>query len=460
MDSLKDTEVYAPNYKNGEKVVLIRYPHAGVFEIPELVVNNNNKSAIDILGKNPVDAIGINSRVAAQLSGADFDGDTVTVIPVNSRVKITTRKPLDELKNFDPQEAYAAYPGMPKSDADHGFYKQRQMGEVSNLITDMTLKGADYSEIARAVKHSMVVIDAEKHNLDWRRSFEENRIAELKKEYQGGERSGASTIVSKSKSEYRDHMRKETPGITTRNTDPDTGEKIITYAPEFYTDKNGKTQERFYKTTKMDMTKDAMTLVSDTNNPKEVAYAEYANSLKALANSARKEYMTTTSTKKSRSAAEVYAPEVSSLLAKLNEAEKNAPKERLAQLRANQVWKAKRDANPNMDKDEAKKIKQQALVAARNSVHTVSRKDRFADITDREWQAIMSGAVSSNTITRILNNADPDKLRSLAMPKNTQTISDAKVARIKAYASSGYTQAEIAEKVGISATSVSKILKS
>lgn len=37
---------------------------------------------------------------------------------------------------------------------------------VSNLITDMTVEGASLTEIARVVKHSMVVLDAEKHNRD------------------------------------------------------------------------------------------------------------------------------------------------------------------------------------------------------------------------------------------------------------------------------------------------------
>ena len=43
------------------------------------------------------------------------------------------------------------------------------MGEISNLITDMTLAGATEPELARAVKHSMVVIDAAKHELDYKK---------------------------------------------------------------------------------------------------------------------------------------------------------------------------------------------------------------------------------------------------------------------------------------------------
>ena len=181
--SLKDNEIYAPNYENGEEVVLIRYPHAGPFEMPRLRVNNNNEEGRKLLG-NAKTAVGINSHVAAQLSGADFDGDTVTVIPTKG-VKIRTAKYLSDLEGFDPKTRYSAYEGMPKTGPETGFHKQMQMGKVSNLITDMTIRNATEQEIARAVKHSMVVIDAEKHNLDWRASEKDNGIKELNKKYQG-----------------------------------------------------------------------------------------------------------------------------------------------------------------------------------------------------------------------------------------------------------------------------------
>ena len=80
---LKENEIYAQNYKNGDVVALIRYPHSGIFEIPILTVNNNSKVAKDILGKAK-DAVGINPKTAQQLSGADFDGDTAMVIPMKS----------------------------------------------------------------------------------------------------------------------------------------------------------------------------------------------------------------------------------------------------------------------------------------------------------------------------------------------------------------------------------------
>lgn len=154
--SMKDNEVYAPNYKNGETVALVRYPHGGTFEIPILTVNNKQAEARRILGNTPKDAIGINSKVAERLSGADFDGDTVMVIPCNSgksKVKITSTPPLKGLEGFDPKLEYGGKPA--------GTFKpmkntQKEMGVISNLITDMTLKGATQDELARAVRHSMV----------------------------------------------------------------------------------------------------------------------------------------------------------------------------------------------------------------------------------------------------------------------------------------------------------------
>ena len=101
--ALKETEVFAPNYRDGEKVALVRYPHAGTFEIPVLTVNNKNQSAISILGRNIRDAIGINPKVAERLSGADFDGDQVVVIPTGGKVNIKSTRALDGLKDFDPK---------------------------------------------------------------------------------------------------------------------------------------------------------------------------------------------------------------------------------------------------------------------------------------------------------------------------------------------------------------------
>ena len=468
LTTLKDNEIFAPNYRPGEEVVLIRYPHGGIFEIPRLKVNNNNPEGKRVITTSAQDAVGINSRVAERLSGADFDGDTVLVIPVNDKIKIKTAPPLDGLKNFNPREQYKGYKGMKVISSQQ---KQKEMGVVSNLITDMTLKGATSDEIARAVRHSMVVIDAEKHKLDWKRSYEENNIAELKRLYQnnGDGRYGASTLISRAKSEERVPQRS-----AYFHVNPETGEKIFTETGRTYKkvkrnpdgsikrDKDGNAiisvEPRMTKSTKMAETKDAYSLSSGT--AKEAIYADYANKLKALSNKARKESISTKTTPYSKTAHEVYSKEVSSLNAKLNIAKKNAPRERQAQLLANAIVKEKRRENPNMDKDDIKKCRVQALNTARNRMGSSSRKTRNIDITPREWEAIQSGAVNKTTLEDILKNTDLDVIKQLATPRNTPALTQAKINRAKSMAASGYTNSQIADILGVSTSTVSKAINS
>ncbi len=450
--SLKDTEVYAPNYKDGETVALIRYPHGGTFEIPILKVNNKQREAKRKLG-NALDAIGINSKVAERLSGADFDGDTVMVIPTGGKIKITSTDPLKGLKGFDPKLEYG---GKPEGTFKQMKNTQTEMGKISNLITDMTLKGATKSELARAVRHSMVVIDAEKHHLDYKQSEKDNGIAALKKKYQGyvaedGEvKGGASTLISRAKSEVSVPKRKGSP-----KTDPTTGELVWKIDEDrFYTDrKTGKTVERRQKSTQMAEERDPFKLSSGT--PQEEAYAAYASQMKSLANQARKEILSTGKIAYSASAKETYAKEVASLSSKLNIALKNAPRERQAQVMANSVVAAKKKDNPAMTSDEIKKAGQQALSAARAAV---GAKRTPIIITDREWQAVQAGAITENKLTQIINHADIDVLRSYATPRAMTTLSTAKINKISSMNASGYTTAEIAESLGVSTTTVGKYL--
>lgn len=462
--SMKDDEVYAPNYHDGEKVALIRYPHGGTFEIPILTVNNKQKDARRMLGNTPADAIGINSKVAERLSGADFDGDTVMVIPTrgngrNRNVNITSTPPLKGLKDFDPKAEYPERDGMrymknPVTGTDN---TQKEMGVISNLITDMTLQGANTDEIARAVRHSMVVIDAAKHRLDYKKSEADNGIAELKKKYQGHYdengryHEGAATLISRASSEQQVPKRRGSPII-----DKETGEQSWKLAGETYVDKKtGKVKERTQSSTKMAETKDARTLSSGTIQ--EELYAEYANRLKAMANEARLEMIHTDRLEYSSSAAVTYRQEVSALKAKLNTAELNRPRERKAQTMASATVKAKKQDNPDMSKKELKKVSQQALVEARSKV---GAERTVVDITDREWEAIQAGAISDTLLSRILNHVDIDQLRERATPRSTTTLSDAKIALLKARAASGYTNAEIAASLGISASTVSRYLNS
>lgn len=442
--SLKENEIYAPNYRDGEQVVLIRHPHGGKFEIPQLVVNNRHPDAKRIIG-NAKDAVGINPKVAAILSGADFDGDTVIVIPNSPKVGIRTSAPLKALKDFDPKEAYKGYEGMPIMKKES---IGRYMGDISNLITDMTIKGATESEIARAIRHSMVVIDAHKHGLNYKQSYIDHGIAALKEKYQGSPRAGASTLISRASAEERIPAVKKEYKI-----DPETGKKILIPTGETYVDKKtGKTVLRTTKTTKMAATDDAFTLSSGT--PMETIYATHANKLKALANQARKEYLNTGTTPYSPTANKIYSKEVASLNAKLNVALKNAPLERQAQIIANQIVKLKKEANPGMDKDELKKIKTQALNEARNRV---GAKKQQISITDREWEAIQAGAISNNKLTKILNNADLDQIKQLATPKTKFSLTPAKKKRALSMLKTGYTYAEIADALGIPVSTVSNL---
>lgn len=451
--ALKDTEVYAPAYKDGEKLALVRYPHGGTFEIPVLTVNNKNKSAISILGKDIADAIGINPKVAERLSGADFDGDQVVAIPTNSRVKIKSTPALKDLEGFNPKEAYPETPGMKYMSKSE---TQKQMGVVSNLITDMTLKGASESEIARAVKHSMVVIDAEKHKLNYKQSEKDNGIAELKKKYQGytdsdgHEVGGASTLLSRRKQDVRVNERQGSGVI-----DSATGKVTYKETGRTYVDKDGKTVKATTKSKLLLETEDVRTLSSGT--PQENAYADYANKMKALANQARKEYKSSGNLKYSSSAAKTYQSEVESLKAKLNVAAKNAPKERRAQAMANSVVKAKMQANPDMSKEEIKKLKQIAINDARLAVGASGKESRI-NLTDREWEAIQAGAISDSKLSQILRYADADDVKQRATPRNSTQLTTAKVNKVKAMAASGYTVAEIAEALGISSSSVSKYI--
>lgn len=455
IDKLKETEIYAPNYKDGEQVALIRYPHGGTFEIPILTVNNKNASAKSILGPNIKDAVGINSKVAERLSGADFDGDQVVVIPTNDKVRIKSTNALKGLENFDPKTEYSTEGRtgvrlMKKSEV------QKEMGMVSNLITDMTLKGAPESDVVRAVKHSMVVIDAHKHKLDYKQSEKDNGIAELKSKYQrrvdedgNVKEGGASTLISRKKQDVRIPERQGSGVI-----DSETGKVIYKESGRTYPDKKtGKIKVATETVKLMSVTDDAFTLSSGT--PQENAYASYANKMKELGNQARKEYKATGRIAYNSAARETYKEEVDHLLAQLNVAAMNSPRERRAQVIANSEIKAKQQANPDMDKKELKKTAQIAINNARASVGA-SGKDSRITISDREWEAIQAGAISDSKLTEILRYTDQDAVKQRATPRTTSTLSQAKVNKINSMVASGFTNAQIAEALGVSTSTVSK----
>jgi len=497
--TLKDNEVYAPNYKDGETLALVRFPHGGLFEIVVAKVNNRNKQGQSIMGKNPSDAIGLNKHNADILSGADFDGDTVMCIPCNdpefSDTKIMHRPPLEALEGFDPKLEYGynspPVKRMERVKQKDGTYKeeevthyfrngvefkpmkrtQMEMGKVSNLIMDMTLKGASFDELAMAVRHSMVVIDAEKHHLDWQASEKDNHIAELKKKWQhrvdedDSEHSGASTLITRAKSPTRIAKPTGAPHI-----DPETGKLYYTESqlkPQTYVDKNGKTQIRTIEVNLLDTVDDARKLIStyDKNHPdevyarspKEAAYAQYSNMLRAMANEARKTMVSTPNIEFNRAAEKEYHEEAQHLLSELLLSEMNAPRERMAQLYARGVVLAKKEDNPDMTKKEIKKASNQALVNGRLKFGASRHK---IDISPREWEAIQAGAISPTKLTSILKYADPDKVREYATPRSSVTFTAGQKAQIRRMIlSEDRPLSEIAEKFNVSVSTINKMKK-
>lgn len=457
INKIKENEAYCPTYENGTQLALIRFPHAGTFEIPIVTVNNKNLHGKRNLGQIQ-DAIGINAKVAEQLSGADFDGDTVMVIPISDKVNIKSTRPLKALEGFDPKTAYAVPEGNPnnvrimkKED------KQKEMGIISNLITDMTLRGADEKELARAVKHSMVVIDAEKHKLDYKRSERENGIQELKQKWQirvdeeGNEKyGGASTLLSRRKQTVRVPERRGSVRV-----DKETGEYIYKESGRTFTDpKTGKERLAEDTVSLISETKDARTLSSGTIQ--ENLYADFSNKLKAMANQARKEAVNMKGIQRDPQAAKTYATEVASLKEKYNNMIANKPKERKAMLIANANIKAKiqeQGLNPAIDKKEIKKISSVEMQRARDSVGASGCKSKVT-FTDKEWEAVQAGAISDNMLTKFLNSSDSDEIVKRAMPKTTSVMSSAKMSKAKAMLRSGYTYKEIAQACGVPESTV------
>ena len=554
--SIPDGKCYATNYQDGTQVVLIRHPHEGIMQIPKLTVDNSNAEARKAIG-NARDAIGINAKAAEQLSGADFDGDTTIVIPITERNKVQVAKAQKELIEFDAKEVYPGYEGMKRMTPHQ---KGIEMGVISNLITDMTLKGAPMSDIVRATKYSMTVIDAEKHGLDYKRAAKELRIDELKNEWQYNSDGthGASTIISKAKSEERVGERKDynltrrtdKPSIdpvtgekiyeytnkenqkvklkssirqedgsvifvdriqTDRGTgqhyyistdasgakkknyfddsqytkgkevfvnldkktgkyyyiseDPSTKKKVRTYVTEENTSGDIKNQVRTTKSTKMAEATDAYKLTSggSKENPGtriEAIYAEYANTMKSYANQARLEWLNTPNLKMNKEAKAQYKDEVASLNAKLKVALSKAPKERQAQLLANHVIAVKKEEHPELtdDKEHLSKYKAQAINSARKKLG-IEKGDYEINITDREWDAIQSGAISHSKAKEIFAHTDLDKIKERATPRRQSNITPSMEALAKSLSNRGFTTAEIADRLGISPSSVSGIVK-
>ena len=470
-----DGEIYAPRFENGEKLALFRHPHASISEIPIVRVNNKNPEARKMIGNAP-DAVGINAHIAEKLSGADFDGDTVVIIPMKS-ANINSAPTLEGLKNFNPKDYKFKDPNAKGITAGG---KQMQMGITTNLIADMSFRdGVTQDEMARVIRHSMVVIDSYKHHLDWKQSELDNDIQGLKDKYQanpGRKSGGAHTIITKADSSTWINDRRPAKVIDEKTgkqigygIDPRTGKQVWEYT--------GRTKKVFSPTKKdpkrviekelkeelplMMVTEDARDLMSSRDNPHptELAYANYANKLKALANKARKTMVEVPRLKKDPEAEKLYSKEVDSLKRKLILAQSNAPRERMAQIAANTRYKDAIKSNPSLkeDKDHLKRLRGQLLTGARLDY---GASKSYIDITDKEWEAIQHRAISETTLQKILENARDERVRELATPHQTKSIPANVKSAIRAMGSrpNGPSIAEIAAQFGISTSSVSGIL--
>lgn len=504
INTLKDNEIYAPQYENGTQLALIRYPHGGTFEIPILTVNNKNKLGNNVIGADSIDAVGITKAVADRLSGADFDGDSVMAIPTHDgKVKIASTPELQGLKGFDAKEVYGTTTvgkgsdevylnkdghkiipmKNPKTGTDRTQY---EMGVISNLITDMTLGGAKPSETAQAVRHSQVVIDAAKHKLDYKQSYVDNQIKSLINKYQrtvdkdGNIKiGGASTIISRASGQATVLKRQGTPKINKKGEDwydPNIPEGSYVYKTadkltyeKTRTNKKGEvittTVERTQPSTKMAEAHDAYELVSAARHPMEIVYAEYANTMKDLARKIRLDYTEVQKIAYNKDSAKVYAKEVASLKEKVTNSNLNKPKEREALRRANVEIDAKKAAykeaneGAKMKNGDSKKLSQQTVAKYRDEVEAVTRKKRNIAITDKEWEAIQSGAITEKLLTDILDNTDIAELRQRAMPRTSTSLNASQIARVKTLGNNGYSLNEIAKKMGISTSKVSEYLK-
>ncbi len=534
--TLKDNEIYAPNYPNGTMVALVRFPHTGPFEIPVATVNNNDKESRNQIGKNAKDAICVSNATAQKLSGADFDGDTCIVIPMTRKnaqggfdkiVQIKAMDALPGLKNFNPTAEYGEkrYPNT-KYHKMTAKEKGIEMGVVSNMITDMYAKGCEnYDHLERAVKYSMVVIDAEKHKLNYRQAYKDYGIAELKDIYQHNADGshGASSLLSRSKNPISVDIRSERYLI-----DPETGEKnylspkktekmerkkVKVEAPEGYRwvddsgkahkskwmkDENGKdifatiggklkqdktgnyyydkgtgkdAKELWVNTGKvikikqdipqMEYYKDARSLLSDNPNEIERTYADYANHMKNLANTARKEYYRLEHDPKEKVridpvAKKTYAAEVASLEEKLQRANQNRPRERMATLLTNSSVNAALAEDPEKYESNEERKKLKATIQKQARIDCGAQKERVT-FTDSEWEAIQKHAIGETKLKQLLDNADSEEYTARALPRESK-ISDAKRAMVQAYYNAGYTYEQIAAMTGVSQGSISGIV--
>lgn len=468
-ESVGMDEIYAPNFEEGRRVCLIRYPHSGPFEILDLKVNNHNPTCEKIYGKNPVDCVVVNPKNLPILSGADCDGDTATIIYNNNKMIRSTKTipihpALLSVKDFDNKREYPFHEGI-KTYTEKGKtgltmtakMKGREMGKTTNLLADMSELGAPPEDIAKVAKYNMVVIDAYKHKLDWRQAYKDFNIAELTKKWKKG------TIITETNKvvkvdEYRPYTK----------IDPQTGEKILEKSGKTFVNKKGEevSLKENVKQALLPEYKDSFKLTHDPNNPTPIerVYAEYSNNMKDLGNQARLEWTKIKADPVNENASKAYEVEKDSLLSKLKTAELYAPYERKARSAAKVIIREKVSEDPSLkdDDDRYKKVKQQAMATARRRTVPGGKKYQIVP-TDREWDAITSNAFNHTTTKKIIDHMDPEEWSrrtkfSVSERSKGARLSDWQKNYIEMLSNIGWTRKQIAEKLNVSEGTVSNVL--
>ena len=157
--------------------------------------------------------------------------------------------------------------------------------------------------------------------------------------------------------------------------------------------------------------------------------------------------------------AQKYSEEVDSLNNKLRKAQMNRPREREAQFMANILFEEKKaaltEAGEELDKEDERKLRDRLIKKTR----AICGAARYTiPISDKEWEAIQNGALSHTKVAKILERADADQVRQRATPKKQFEWTNAKQNIALTMANSGWTMAEIAERLGTSTTTIAKCL--
>lgn len=95
-------------------------------------------------------------------------------------IKITTEI-MNGLNFYNPREIYSVIEGQPQSMTDTRY--KIEVGRISNLIKRMSEENAPIKELTKAFRHLLVVIDAQKYFLDYKKSEQDHDILKLREKY-------------------------------------------------------------------------------------------------------------------------------------------------------------------------------------------------------------------------------------------------------------------------------------